>query len=209
VAGIHKSDINHESSTADWADGLSHENALEYAMFAMDLARKRGDTGAVFGERTGRDLVYESRRMGEFDVGVSNFNALSSMGIRGAALDNQAGLCLIESPEKNAKDAEVLFRRAILANEREAAFVANLGASLYMQRRYPEAVIAFDKIVAAEHDIPVQYLLEYGLSMVIAGREDAAMRERGLSSLESFIARDDVSEGEVAQARAILRTHSV
>ncbi len=152
---------------------LSSEWALDYADYALALAKLEGRTNREFTPGTASSLIYALRRGKQFGKALKDYSDLWDRGVRYCWADNQAALCAFEMPNRRGEIALEASERAIVLNDNSPVLFANSGYFHYYLNDAQEAYRRFRKVleVNPEHEFSNPYLYPVAEAMYKAYTE--------------------------------------
>jgi protein O-GlcNAc transferase len=112
------------------------------------------------------------RERGEHDAAIDHFERALARRPGHPGVLNNLGLAL--EARGQLERAEGCYRDALRAHPRYADAHANLAALLFRQKRYREAVAAYEQALALRRDFPLDFWISRGMSLGEAGAPDAA-----------------------------------
>jgi len=127
------------------------------AVDADDSAETRGDQPLDFGE------INRAFRIGDMHFTRSNFAEAEKWFIKVLALNenhkealNQLGVIYMQNG--NNRRAEILYRKLFSITQKEPTYYCNYGRCLYNQKRYTEAIEAYENAIKLDYAKPSRYI---------------------------------------------------
>jgi diguanylate cyclase (GGDEF)-like protein len=196
---------------------LEAKHTLQYARYGASIAGRTGKV-IMFQSDKASHIVYYSRKKGLYLQAVEDYKNLVELGIKNAYLENQIGLCAIETSPPDYKRALESFEKATKLNPKDVTLWSNLGLTYYGMENRPSAASAFVEAlnINPKHDeIPAGYLSVVGVCLYSLYKQkqehikDTELLRLLIGAKENFgksvmgVSEDEINEGIKVIEKAI------